>query len=167
MTRNIPSLIILFCIVLLLQVFGLSYLSLFNVTPDAVTIFIALVGVTLSQRASTTFGFAAGIVLGIFSENTGMVMGWMMLSRTVEGFIAGFFNIPENSHATTKQKNRRIYNAIIVSGLLSGFIISAVYNPLGFSPLVRIVALGILKTFLTVILAFLANVVILKKSLMD
>ncbi|NTU98224.1 MAG: rod shape-determining protein MreD [Chlorobiaceae bacterium] len=167
MTRNIPSLIILFCIVLLVQVFGLSYIRVFNVTPDAVTIFIALAGVTLSQRASTTFGFAAGIVLGIFSENTGMVMGWIMLSRTVEGFIAGFFNIPENSHATTKQKNRRIYNAIIISGLLSGFIVSAVYNPLGFSPLIRIVVLGLLKTLLTVILAFLANIVILKKSLLD
>jgi rod shape-determining protein MreD len=166
-TRNIPSLIILFSIVLLVQIFGLSYISIFNVTPDAVTIFIALVGVTLNQQASMTFGFAAGIVLGIFSENTGMVMGWMMLSRTLEGFIAGFFNIPENSHATTKQKNRRIYNAVIISGLLSGAVVSAVYNPLGFSPLIRIVALGLLKTLLTVILAFLANIVILKKSLLD
>ncbi|NTW57184.1 MAG: rod shape-determining protein MreD [Chlorobiaceae bacterium] len=167
MTRNIPTLIILFCIVLLVQVFGLSYLRVFNVTPDAVTIFIALTGVTLSQRASTTFGFAAGIVLGIFSENTGMLIGWMMLSKTVEGFIAGFFNIPENSHSTTKQKNRRIYMAIIGSGIASGAIMSAVYDPMGFSPIIRIAVLGLLKTLLTVILAFLANLVFLKKSLLD
>lgn len=167
MTKNIPSLIILFCIVLLVQIFGLSYIRVFNVTPDAVTVFISLVAVTLSQRASTSFGFAAGIILGLFSENTGMLMGWLMLAKTVEGFIAGFFNIPENSHATTKQKNRRIYTAIIISGLASSAILSAVYNPLGFSPVIRIVLLGLLKTVLTLILAFIANMVILKKTLMD
>lgn len=167
MTKNIPSLIILFCIVLLIQIFGLSYIRVFNVTPDAVTVFISLIAVTLSQRASTSFGFAAGIILGLFSENTGMLMGWLMLARTAEGFIAGFFNIPENSHATTKQKNRRIYTAIIISGLASSAILSAVYNPLGFSPVIRIVLLGLLKTVLTLILAFIANMVILKKTLMD
>jgi hypothetical protein len=166
-TKNIPSLIILFCIVLLIQIFGLSYIRVFNVTPDAVTVFISLIAVTLSQRASTSFGFAAGIILGLFSENTGMLMGWLMLARTAEGFIAGFFNIPENSHATTKQKNRRIYTAIIISGLASSAILSAVYNPLGFSPVIRIVLLGLLKTVLTLILAFIANMVILKKTLMD
>lgn len=167
MIRDIPSLIVLFCIVLAVQIFGLSYVTVLNVTPDAVTVFLALTGVTISQRASSSFGFAAGVILGIFSENSGMLIGWVMLAKTVEGFLAGYFNVPENSHATPKQKTKRIYLAIIFAGFASSAILAAVYNPLGFSPAVGIAALGLLKSALTLVLAFIVNLLFLKKSLLD
>jgi rod shape-determining protein MreD len=165
--KDIPFLIVVFCIVLAIQIFGLSYAAVLNVTPDVTTIFLALVGVTISQRASASFGFIAGVILGIFSESSGMLIGWIMLAKTVEGFLAGYFNVPENSHATAKQKTKRIYIAIIFAGFASSAIIAAVYNPLGFPPAIGIAAFGLLKSALTLVLAFIINLLFLKKILLD
>ena len=98
------SLIILCIASALLQEFGLTRLTLYNVSPDVITVFLAFLAVSAGQRASTSFGFAVGILTGILSGN----MGLNMLSRTVEGFIAGYFHIPEDSHATAKQKKKKI-----------------------------------------------------------
>lgn len=147
----------------MVQVFGLSRLTLFSVSADAVTIFLAFISLTIGQRAGTSFGFAAGILIGIFSGN----MGLNMLARTVEGFVAGFFNIPETSHATARQKTKLLYGAIVTAGFLSNAILSAGYNPLGLPPAYRIVVLGLLQSLLTLILAAIVNRLVLKKSFLD
>ncbi|NTW69687.1 MAG: rod shape-determining protein MreD [Chlorobiaceae bacterium] len=163
MATKIPFYIALLCVLSLLQVFGLSHLTLFDVSADAISIFIAFIAVTIGQKTGMSFGFGAGIVTGMLSGN----MGLSMLARTVEGFIAGFFNIPENSHATSKQKTKRMYWAVMTATFFANAVFAAGYNPLGLSPLYRIVVLGLLESLLTLILAFIANWLLMRKTFSD
>ncbi len=151
------------CIVTLVQEFGLSRLVLFDIYPDALWIFLAFLAVTNGQKRSTSFGFAAGILTGILSGNLGL----NMLAGTVGGFVAGYFHTPENSHATAKQKSRHFYGAVITAGFCSNAIIAIGYNPLGLSPVYRIVTLSFLESLFTLIFAIIVNILFLRKSLAD
>lgn len=163
MTKKYPLYIGILFIVVLVQEFGLSHLTLFNVSPDIITIFIAFISVTVGQKSGTSFGFMAGLLSGIFSGN----MGLNMLARTVEGFIAGFFNIPDGSHATAKQKTKRIYGAIVTAGFCANSVLAAGYNPLAISPAYRIFVLGLIESLLTLILAVIVTRLFLRQSLAD
>ena len=164
MTKAFSLSLILLCITsALVQEFGLTRLTLFNVSPDVVTIFLAFLAVTVGKRSSTSFGFAVGILTGILSGN----MGLNMLSRTVEGFIAGYFHIPEDSHATAKQKIRRFYSAIVIAGFCGNAVIASGYNPLGLLPAYRVIVLGLLEALFTIILAVILHWFFLKKSFAD
>ncbi|MEI8185963.1 MAG: rod shape-determining protein MreD [Chlorobiaceae bacterium] len=153
----------LFFTVTLVQEFGLSHITLFKVSPDVVTIFLAFMSVTIGQRTGTSFGFAAGLLTGILSGN----MGLHMLARTIEGFVAGFFNIPEDSHATAKQKTTRLYSAIVTAGFCANAVLAAGYNPLALSPVYRIFVLGTLESLFTLILAVIITRFFLRQSLAD
>jgi rod shape-determining protein MreD len=158
-TRNIPLALVLLCIVSLVQEFGLSRLTLFDLSPDAVTIFLAFIAVTTNQKASTSFGFAAGVLAGFLSGN----MGLNMLARTVGGFIAGYFFTPKESHATLKQKTRRLYGAIIAATLCTNAVLAIGENPLALSLLYRIVVFGLLESLFNLIIAMIMNRLFFKK----
>jgi len=160
-TKKYPYYIAILFIVALVQELGLSHLTFYHVSPDIVTIFLAFISVTIGQKAGTSFGFFAGLLTGILSGN----MGLNMLARTVEGFIAGFFNIPEDSHATTKQKSKRLYGAIVTAGFCANAVLVTGYNPLALSSAYRIFVLGFLESLITLILAFIITRLFLKKSL--
>lgn len=163
MTKKYSLYIALLFIVPLLQEFGVSHLTLFAVSPDIITIFIAFTAVTMGQKSGTSFGFITGLVSGILSGN----MGLHMLAGTVEGFIAGFFNIPDDSHATAKQKTKRIYGAVVTSGFCANAVMTAGYNPLALSPVYRIFVLGCLESLFTLILAAIITRLLLRQSLAD
>jgi rod shape-determining protein MreD len=162
-SRNVPLYTFILCVFILVQEFGLSHLSIFGVSPDLVTIFLAFIGVTIGQRTGMSFGFAAGIVTGILSGH----MGLHMLARTFEGFIAGYFHIPEESHANKKQKMKRIYWSVVTAGFLANAVLASGYNPLGLSLPYRIMVLGGVESLLTLILAVILKLLFLKKSLAD
>jgi len=149
------------CIVALMQEFGFSRLALFEAFPDALSVFIAFLAVTEGKKTSTSFGFAAGILEGFFSGNN---LGLHMLANTSGGFLAGYFHSPEDSHATAKQKTRRFYGAVLTAEFSAHTIITTGYNPLGLSPEYRIVTMGLLASLMSVILAFIANRLFLKKT---
>ncbi len=163
MTKKYSLYIGILFIVSLVQALGLSHLTLFNVSPDIVTIFIAFIAVTVGQKSGTSFGFVAGLITGILSGN----MGLNMLARTIEGFIAGFFNTPENSHATSRQKSNRLYWALVTSGFCANTVLSVGYNPLALSPVYRIFVLGFLESLFTLILAVIITRLFLRQSLAD
>ena len=163
MTKKYPLYIGILFIVALLQEFGLSHLTLFDVSPDIITIFIAVISVTVGQKSGTSLGFMAGLLSGILSGN----MGLNMLARTVEGFIAGFFIIPAGSHATATQKTKRIYLAIVTAGFCANSVLAAGYNPLAISPVYRIFVLGVIESVLTLILAVIVTRLFLRQSLAD
>lgn len=163
MTKKYPLYIGILFIVALVQEFGLSHLTLFDVSPDIITIFIAVISVTVGQKSGTSLGFMAGLLSGILSGN----MGLNMLARTVEGFIAGFFNIPAGSHATATQKTKRIYLAIVTAGFCANSVLAAGYNPLAISPVYRIFVLGVIESVLTLILAVIVTRLFLRQSLAD
>jgi rod shape-determining protein MreD len=162
-TKNIFYFIGGLFIVVLVQEFGLSHLTLFKVSPDIVTIFIAFISISIGQKTGTSFGFAAGILSGILSGNIGL----NMLARTIEGFIAGYFNIPEDSHATAKQKIKRLYGAIATAGFCANAVLETGNNPLGLPLTYRIFALGLLETLFTLLLAVIITRLFLRQSLAD
>lgn len=155
--------IVLLCIVSLVQEFIFIRLTLFEAFPDLLSVFIAFLAVTQGQKHSTSFGFAAGIITGILSGN----MGLHMLAKTTGGFLAGYFHSPEDSHATAKQKTSRFYGAVLTAEFSAHTIIAVGYNPLGLSPEYRIVTLGLLASLLSLIIAFIANQLFLRKSFAD
>jgi rod shape-determining protein MreD len=158
-TKKISLYIGILLLVTLVQEFGLSRLTLFNVSPDIVTIFIAFISVTIGQKTGTSFGFAAGFLSGN--------IGLHMLAGATEGFTAGYFNIPENSHATAKLKTKRLYGAVVTAGFCTNAILAVGYNPLGLSVPYRIFVLGILESLMTLLLAFIITRFFLRKSLAD
>ena len=161
MTKKILISLAALCIVSLVQEFGFSRMTLFKVSPDAVTIFVAFIAVTSNRNTSTSFGFAAGILTGLLSGN----MGLNMLARTVGSFAASYFQTPKESHATVTQKSKRFYSAVVVAGLCTNAILAAGENPLGVSPLYRIVVFGILECLFNLIVAIILNRLFLRQSL--
>ena len=161
MTKKYSFYIGILFIVALLQEFGLSKLTLYNVSPDIVTIFLAFISVAIGQRTGTSFGFFAGLLTGILSGNWGL----NMLARTVEGFIAGFFNVPDDSHATVTQKTKRLYGAIVTAGFCSNAVLVTGYKSIALSPAYRIFVLGAIESLITLTLAVILTRLFLRKSL--
>ncbi len=150
-------------LLILVQHFFVSRLVILHASPDILAIFIAFVSMSIGQRTGTTYGFAAGLISGILTGNVGM----SALIGTVEGFAAGFFHLPEESHATWIKKRRMFYIAATVA-LVSGNLLTALLNdPLSLPLYVRIPELVILGTIMSMILGTLIFHFVLRKLLRD
>lgn len=147
----------------LLQVFGMSRLAVFGVSPDMVTVFLTVVSVFIGQRTGMTFGFAAGLFSGLVSGNIGV----NMLFRTIEGFTAGYFHIPEDSHATLSQKSRMLYLAIVLATFTGNLVFNLTENPLGQPLLLRIFGSGSLACLMNLLLCVALNRLYLRKTLSE
>ena len=163
MTNKVYLPLILLFLTSVMQVFVVSRITIFNVSADVVTIFLAYIAVTTNKNPNTSFGFAAGLLTGLLSGN----MGLNMLARTVGSFIASYFHTPKESHATAKQKSKRFYGAVIVATLCTNAILAAANNPLGFSTVYRIVVFGLLESLFNVILAVIMDWLFLRQSLVN
>ncbi|KZK73813.1 MAG: rod shape-determining protein MreD [Pelodictyon luteolum] len=163
MARNVFVLLLVLLIVCIMQVLGFSRLTLFHTAPDALAVFLGFSAVTLGRNAGTGFGFLGGMLCGILTGDIGL----HMLAGTTGGFIAGSFHIPRDSHATPSQKMRRIYGATASAAFVSHTVLAIGLNPLGLSPVYRIVVLGLLATLFTLMLAFVSNLLILKNTISD
>ncbi len=163
MTNKVYLPLLLLFLTSVMQVFVVSRITLFYVSADVVTIFLAYIAVTANKNPNTSFGFAAGLLTGILSGN----MGLNMLARTVGSFVASYFHTPKESHATAKQKSKRFYGAVIVATLCTNAILAAANNPLGFSTVYRIVVFGLLESLFNVILAVIVDWLFLRQSLVN
>ncbi|HEV8537551.1 MAG TPA: rod shape-determining protein MreD [Bacteroidota bacterium] len=86
-------------------------LSLGNITPDVLTIWIVYVALREGQFSSTVWGFGVGL---FFDLVTGNFIGLSALTKTICGFIAGFF-YNENKTAMTLRSYRFIVIVLVVS----------------------------------------------------
>ncbi len=163
MTRSFTLLLGLLAVSCLIQVFGLSRLTLFGVSPDIVTTFVAAISVYTGQRTGMTYGFAAGLLSGLLSGNIGI----SLLTRTIEGFISGYCHVPENSHATMTQKSRMLYLAIVLASFFGNLVFSLFNNPLGESLFYRIIISGALTCMMNLLLGIALNKLILRKTLSE
>lgn len=163
MTKNQILPIIILLAVCLLQVFGFSKLTLLGVSPDAVTVFLVFMSVFTGQRQGMTYGFAAGFVCGVLSGNMGIVL----LTRTIEGFTAGYCHVPENSHATMTQKSRMLYLAVVLASFAGNLAFSLVVNPLGEPLLYRIFVSGALACMMNLLLTVTVFRLFLRKTLSE
>lgn len=153
-------LLILLCIV---QQYAASRLVIFGVYPDIVTIFIAFAAIRYGQKQGMTYGFIAGIATGILAGN----MGIETLTKTVEGFVAGYFHIPEDSHASSRQKKRMYYKGVLLACLAGRILLTLMTNVLSLPmPLHMTYSIGV-ATLLTMIAAVFAYQLFFKKILVN
>ncbi len=83
-------------------------------------------------------------------------IGIETLSKTIEGFIAGYFHIPEDSHASTLQKKQMFYKGVFLASLTGRILYTLTFNVLSL-PTAWHIAYSIgLATLLTMILAVLS-----------
>lgn len=150
-------------ILCLIQHFLVSRWVIFGATADILTIFTAFTSMTLGQRTGTTYGFAAGILTGFLTGNIGL----SALARTIEGFSAGFFHVPEHSHATSVKKRRMLYLSVLTALVCGNIIQSILSNPLSLPLALRIVTLVVIGTALTMLPTVIVYHLFLKKILTD
>jgi hypothetical protein len=147
----------------LVQHFLFSRLVLLHASPDLLSVFVAFASMSLGQRTGTTFGFASGLLTGFLTGDIGM----SALVRTVEGFSAGFFHVPDERHATPTLKKRKLYLAALTA-LASGNLLQAILqNPQAQPFILRFLTLVVLATLLSMILVIVAYHLFLKKLLAD
>ncbi|HHE33277.1 MAG TPA: rod shape-determining protein MreD [Chlorobaculum parvum] len=146
-----------------LQHFLVSKLVLWHTAPDLIPLFIAFISVTIGQRTGLSYGFASGIIVGFLSGHIGIEA----LIGTFEGFVTGFFHVPEESHATSTRKRRKFYMAS-TTALVTGYALRAfMSDPLSLPIYIRLPESIILGTLMSMIICVLAYHFALKKLLRD
>jgi rod shape-determining protein MreD len=87
---------LLFLIVIIFQSVIVPFLSFDGVAPDMILILLIYYTINNSQM----YGTLLGSVLGIISDLTfGSILGSMMVTKTISGFVAGYFS-SENKRDT-------------------------------------------------------------------
>lgn len=101
---------------------GLIEVTSFQITPDIVIIGLVYVAIKKGKITGTVSGFVAGLFLDILSFT---FLGLMALSKSVAGFIAGFFNI-ENK--TERYLNTFMFTVIVcIASLINNIIYFTIY----------------------------------------
>ncbi len=75
-------------VLVIIQKTLIPFISLVDVTPDVLLIFVVIVALREGQIAGTVFGFVVGFVIDIVS---GEFLGLSALTKTIAGFTAGYF----------------------------------------------------------------------------
>ena len=77
-------------VVFLLDTKLMKFLTIGDIVPDILVIWIVYIAIREGQSAGTIAGFAIGITLDLVSGHDGM-LGLGALVKTVSGFTAGYF----------------------------------------------------------------------------
>jgi rod shape-determining protein MreD len=87
---------LLFSPLLILQLTVIPFFAIENVVPDLTIILLVIIAIRRGQIQGTIYGFLFGLLLDVF---TGGLIGSAMFSKTLAGFIAGYFysENPEDS----------------------------------------------------------------------
>lgn len=147
----------------LMQHFVISRLLVLHTAPDLMALFIAFISVSVGQRTGTSYGFAAGLIGGFLSGNLGLEA----LIGTCEGFVAGYFHVPEESHATSTRKKRMFYSASVAALITGNALRSLLHDPLSLPLYIRLPEALILGPLMSMVFAVLSYHFVLKKLLRD
>jgi len=86
-------------LLVLLQTTLVRFLSIESIGPDILLIWIVALGIRDGHITGTTAGFFIGLVLDLLSGSDGM-LGLAALSKTLAGFIAGYFYNENKTYQT-------------------------------------------------------------------
>jgi len=84
-------------ILILIQTTFLRFISVGGVTPDAIVLWIVYLALRFGQIHATVAGFVLGLLLDVIG---GDFIGLSALSKTVSGFVAGYFYNEEKMEQT-------------------------------------------------------------------
>jgi rod shape-determining protein MreD len=105
--------ILLSLVFLLLQTTIIRFLAVEMIVPDTVLLWIVYLAVRRGQIAATAAGFSLGLAFDLLSGPDSM-LGLAALSKTVAGFVAGYF-FNENKIAQTLGGYQFILIVVIAS----------------------------------------------------
>ena len=78
-------------VIILFQLVLVPLISIRNIAPDIVLLFVTYISLREGQIAGTTAGFISGMIIDVFGDS---IVGLSALSKTIAGFIAGYFFNP-------------------------------------------------------------------------
>ncbi len=81
-------LLLITLVLITLQTTIVTFTSIANIIPDVMLIWIVTIAITQGQIPATVYGFGIGLILDLVS---GQFLGLSALSKTVAGFLAGYF----------------------------------------------------------------------------
>ena len=146
-------------IFILLQAEVIPLISLREITPDILTIWVVYIALKNGQVQATIWGFCIGLM---YDFTIGNFIGLSALSKTVVGFAAGYF-YAENKALSILGSYRFVIIVLIVS-----FIHNAVYFSIftfgsDISVINAIIQLGLATTLYTAAITFLPMFVFYRK----
>ncbi len=100
-------------LLLILQTTIVPFVSIANIVPDIMIVWIVYVAIKLGQIPATIIGFIVGIAIDLVS---GHFIGLSALSKTVAGFFSGYFYNENKIDYTIGN-----YQFLIIVGLSSLF----------------------------------------------
>jgi len=153
---NIVALVILYGI----QLYAASHIVFYGALPDLVTIFTVFIAMQYGRNTGMTFGFASGIIMGFLTGSPGIES----LVRTLEGFIGGFFHIPEDSHASPTQKRKMFYTAVLLASLFGKVIAVLMANIIGLPLTMHLLYTVGVATLMNMIIAVIAYRLLLRNT---
>jgi rod shape-determining protein MreD len=110
MGKQVKYVVISFCLVVI-QTQVMRLLSLEGITPDLLLIWIVFLAIRHGQMTGTLWGFCIGLAFDLI---TGNFIGLTALTKTLSGFVAGYF-YNENKTQLTLSSYRFIVVVLIVS----------------------------------------------------
>lgn len=81
-------LLLITLVLITLQTTIVSFTSIANIIPDVMLIWIVYIAITQGQIPATVYGFGIGLIIDLVS---GQFLGLSALSKTIAGFLAGYF----------------------------------------------------------------------------
>lgn len=127
---------IIYLIAFLIENNLINLISINNVTPDIVLIFLIFVSLKESQITATLVGFSAGLFQDLFTLS---LLGLASLSKALACFVTSFFRRPKGGYSlvylatiffTVTIIHDRIYQFIFLLGTNQQFLRSFFYNTL-------------------------------------
>jgi rod shape-determining protein MreD len=161
--RRIGTYTLFSLLLVLLSTTLLRFLTIGDIAPDILLIWVVYIAIREGQMAGTVAGFLIGLAVDLLSGTDGMV-GLAALSKTVGGFLAGYFY---NENKTLQTLGG--YQFLIAVG-----VVSLVHNVIYFLIFLQgtelswwriIVSYGVPGTVYTVAAALLPMFVIARRHL--
>lgn len=100
-------------LLLILQTTIIPFTAIANIIPDILIVWIVYVAIKIGQIPATIIGFTIGLVMDLISEQ---FIGLSALSKTIVGFLAGYFYNENKIDYTIGS-----YQFLIIVGLSSLF----------------------------------------------
>lgn len=110
--------ILISIVLIIVQATAMKLVSVELITPDILAIWVVYIALQRGQLTGTFWGFVVGLVFDLF---TGDFIGLSALSKTVCGFIAGYFF---NEHKTEVVVGSYRFLLVVI---VSSFIQNVVY----------------------------------------
>lgn len=138
-------------VLLTFQTTIVTFMSIGNIVPDVLLIWIVYVAVTEGQIKSTVTGFCTGLAMDLVS---GQFLGLSALTKTIAGFLSGYFY-----HENKVEVTLGNYQFLVIVAIAS-FVHNVVYfviftqgSAVGFMK--AVIEFGVLSTFYTTVIALI------------